>query len=50
MLEREPMNKLVKKKQLNAFQHQGFWQCMDTMRDKIFLMQLLKKRSAPWMK
>ena len=50
MLEREPMNKLVRMKQLNAFKHKGFWQCMDTMRDKIFLLQLIKKNSAPWMK
>ncbi len=50
MLEREPMNKLVKKKQIYAFKHNGFWQCMDTMRDKIFLNNLVKKDLAPWKK
>ena len=35
MLEREPFRNLTKK-QLMAFKHKGFWQCMDTMRDKMF--------------
>ena len=48
MLEVEPINKLVKNKELNAFKHQGFWQCMDTLRDKNFLNNLLKRRKAPW--
>ena len=50
MLEREPMNKLVKKKQIYAFKHNGFWQCMDTMRDKKILNNLVKKDLAPWKK
>ena len=33
-LEREPLSQLGKIKQLNAFKHTGFWQCMDTIRDK----------------
>ena len=34
MLETKPLELLSKKKQLKAFKHQGFWQCMDTMREK----------------
>ena len=43
-LEREPFENLAKKKQLSAFKHHGFWQCMDTKRDKDILDKLLKKR------
>ncbi len=48
MLEREPMNNLVKKKELLAFKHYDFWQCMDTMRDKDLLNNYLKKGKAKW--
>ncbi len=48
MLERSPMTKLSKKKQLVGFKHKGFWQCMDTPRDKEFLKKLLRKNNAPW--
>ena len=34
MLEREPLSNLVKKKEVVAFRHKKFWQCMDTIRDK----------------
>ena len=50
MLEREPFNKLTKKKQLMAYKHYGFWQCMDTMRDKKVLSDLWKEKKAPWKK
>ena len=50
MLEREPFNKLAKKKQLMAYKHYGFWQCMDTMRDKKVLSDLWKEKKAPWKK
>ncbi len=43
-LEREPLEKLAKSKQLMAFKHEGFWQCMDTKRDKDNLTEILKKR------
>ena len=36
-LEQEPFKKISKKKQLMAFKHKGFWQCMDTLRDKEIL-------------
>jgi glucose-1-phosphate cytidylyltransferase len=41
-LEREPMEILTKKKQLIAFKHKKFWQCMDTLRDKENLETILK--------
>ena len=43
-LEREPLEKISKKKQLVAFKHKGFWQCMDTKRDKDKLDMILKSR------
>lgn len=43
-LEKEPMQILSKKKQLLAFKHHGFWQCMDTKRDKDFLEKTFKKK------
>ena len=42
MLEREPIQKLIKKKNLMAFKHNGFWMCMDTSRDKKVLEKVLK--------
>tara|TARA_B100001093_G_C26766873_1_gene988293 strand:- start:428 stop:1129 length:702 start_codon:yes stop_codon:yes gene_type:complete len=42
-LEREPLEKLVKKNNLAAFKHKGFWQCVDTVRDKNNLENLLKQ-------
>ena len=50
MLEREPLEKLVNLNQLMAYKHYGFWQCMDTMRDKNILIKLLKLNKAPWVK
>ena len=50
MLEREPIISLVKKKQLMAYKHQGFWQCMDTLRDKKLLEQMYIKKKVPWIK
>jgi glucose-1-phosphate cytidylyltransferase len=44
-LEREPMEMLTKKKQLIAFKHQDFWQCMDTKRDRDNLNTILKKKN-----
>jgi len=46
--EREPLNMLAKEKQLMAYQHHGFWQCMDTQRDKEKLEQLWESGDAPW--
>ena len=43
-LEREPLEKTVKRKQLIAFKHEGFWQCMDTKRDKDNLNEIFKDK------
>jgi len=48
MLEREPFKKLTKLNQLMAYKHYGFWQCMDTMRDKNILKKMWKEKKAPW--
>ena len=45
-LEREPLEQVTKKKQLAAFKHEGFWQCMDTKRDKDKLNMILKSKKV----
>ena len=45
-LERSPLEKAAKQKQLFAFKHDGFWQCMDTKRDKDNLDFLFKNRKV----
>lgn len=46
--EREPLNKLVEMGELKAFLHKGFWQCMDTIREKEKLEKLWNSGQAPW--
>ena len=46
--ERRPMEQLAKDGQLMAYKHTGFWQCMDTLRDKHLLNQLWDSGEAPW--
>jgi glucose-1-phosphate cytidylyltransferase len=46
--ERKPMEALARDGQLNAFRHDGFWQAMDTMRDKAHLEELWSSGTAPW--
>ena len=46
--EREPMEKLAADGQLMAYKHDGFWQCMDTLRDKKLLESLWDGGSPPW--
>lgn len=48
VFEKEPLEKLAEEKQLMAFKHNGFWQCMDTQRDKMRLEQLWENGKAPW--
>jgi glucose-1-phosphate cytidylyltransferase len=48
--EREPLQKLAEDNQLMAFQHDGFWQPMDTLRDKQLLEELWNSGKAPWKK
>ena len=43
-LEQEPFKKISKKKQLMAFKHKGFWQCMDTLRDKEILEKKIRNK------
>ena len=43
-----PMNKLVKQKELAAFKHDGFWQCMDTLKEKELLNHKWETKSAEW--
>lgn len=50
MLERLPMQKAVKSKNLSAYRHSDFWFCMDTVRDKNVLDSLIKSKKAPWLK
>lgn len=47
ILEQEPLSTLAAEGELSAYQHRGFWQCMDTLRDKEKLEQLWKE-GAPW--
>ncbi len=48
MLERSPLETLAKAGQLMAFHHAGYWQCMDTLRDKHTLEELWNQNKAPW--
>jgi glucose-1-phosphate cytidylyltransferase len=49
VFEREALEKLGQKNELAAFKHNGFWQCMDTLRDKAYLDSLVENGEAPWM-
>jgi glucose-1-phosphate cytidylyltransferase len=46
--EREPLERLAKDRQLMAYCHYSFWQCMDTIRDKQLLQRLWDTGQAPW--
>lgn len=46
--ESQPLTRLAADRQLCAFKHDGFWQPMDTLREKIYLNQLWDTRMAPW--
>jgi glucose-1-phosphate cytidylyltransferase len=46
--EQEPLKGLAIDNQLMAFKHEGFWQPMDTLRDKVHLEELLETNKAPW--
>ena len=50
LFEREPMEKLANKKNLIAYKHKDFWKCVDTLKDKIYLEEILKKNRKIWMK
>ena len=48
VFEKYPLEALASSGQLDAYKHPGFWQCMDTMRDKIQLEELWQSGKAPW--
>jgi glucose-1-phosphate cytidylyltransferase len=48
--EHEPMERLAAEGQLVAYRHDGFWQCMDTLRDVRYLDSLWESGQAPWMR
>jgi glucose-1-phosphate cytidylyltransferase len=48
MWEREPLEKLASDGELVGFQHSSFWQCMDTLREKMLLEAMWCNGSAPW--
>ena len=50
VFEKEPLEKLVANGQLKAYKHNGYWQCMDTKREKEKLDSLLNEGKAPWKK
>lgn len=50
ILENEPLRTLAKKCELSSFKHEGFWQCMDTLREKMILDELNRSKNCPWKK
>lgn len=50
MLEREPLETMVEEGELSAYRHSGFWQCMDSKRDREVLERYCEKGSPPWLK
>ena len=48
VLEEEPLENLSSHEELMAFKHEGFWQCMDTKRDRDLLEQMWNANNAPW--
>lgn len=48
--EDEPLKKITNDNQLNAYKHEGFWQPMDTIREKVILEELYQSGRAPWVK
>lgn len=50
IFERQPLEKAAQQGELMAYRHEGFWQCMDTLRDKEKLEEMIEKGNAPWIK
>lgn len=48
IFEREPLEKLANEGELMSYKHEGFWQCMDSMREKAILELMWSKGNAPW--
>jgi glucose-1-phosphate cytidylyltransferase len=49
VLEESPLQQLTNEEELMAFKHEGFWQCMDTLRDKEYLDELCEQGNTPWL-
>ncbi|MDR1685529.1 MAG: glucose-1-phosphate cytidylyltransferase [Desulfovibrio sp.] len=49
-LEKAPLERLAREGQLSMYRHNGFWQCMDTLRDYMLLNELWDKGNVPWMR
>ena len=49
MLERGPLQRVAKMKKLYAYKHLGFWQCIDTLREKLILNKIIKKKKPSWL-
>lgn len=50
VFEKKPLERLANDGQLMSYMHKGFWQCMDSVREKQMLETLIEKNKAPWMK
>ncbi len=50
IFERDPLECLSRDGQLSAYPYEGFWQCMDTLRDKLLLEELIASNRAPWVR
>ena len=50
MFERKPIEQIAEAGQLTAHQHEGFWQPMDTLRDKMALEEIWQQGTAPWVR
>lgn len=48
VFEKDPLEAVTKEGQLIAYKYDGFWQCMDTLRDKLYLDELIETGKAPW--
>jgi glucose-1-phosphate cytidylyltransferase len=48
VLEKAPLETVAKQGQLMAYKHEGFWQCMDTVREKELLENMWASGQAPW--
>lgn len=48
MFERAPLENLARDKKLGVYKHEGFWRCMDTLRDKNILNEVWDRGDAPW--
>ena len=49
ILEKEPLRRLAADGQLKAYEHNGFWKCMDTKREMEQLEEMIERNEAPWM-